>query len=120
MNIPHRLRLELGRYTNPVTPLSYRECVYCKCGGIDNEKHFILFCKPFETKRQCFFGRLRSLYPDFVQLTDDEMLTVILCPSTANMAKCVSKYLGIMTLTRKEIDFGLNPDKLELYIEHKV
>ena len=35
----HSLRVELGRYINPVTPLSDPECVYC----IDTEKHFILF-----------------------------------------------------------------------------
>ena len=40
----HCLRIELGRYTNPVTPLSQRVCLYCTSGACDNEQHFILFC----------------------------------------------------------------------------
>ena len=116
----HTLRIELGRYSCPVTPLSQRKCLYCLSGACDDEQHFILFCDTFKLKRQCFFGRLLVLYPHFLSLSDDERLRIILCPPTTEIAKCVSKYLGIMTNVRKEIDMGLNPQDLNLYIKHKV
>ena len=115
----HNLRVEQGRYTSPVTPLSDRTCVYCDSGMCDTEKHFILFCDTFKLKRQCFFGRLSVIYPEFMSLTNEQKLIAILCPSTTDMAKCVSKFLGIMTQTRKEIDMGLNPNDIQLYIQHK-
>ena len=59
------------------------------------------------------------LYPEFMTLSDEQKLCVILCPSTTEIAKCVSKYLGIMTTIRKEIDGGLSPNDLRHYIEHK-
>ena len=115
----HTLRIETGRYTVPITPLSQRKCVYCVNGACDTEQHFILFCETFKLKRQCFFGRLDALYPTFLTLNDEQRLSVVLCPSTLEIAKCVSKYLGIMTKTRKEIELGLNPDNLNLYLKHK-
>ena len=71
-------------------------------------------------KRQCFFGHLLVLYPNFLSLSDEERLCFILCPPTTEIAKCVSKFLGIMSNVRKEIDMGLNPKDLNLYIKHKV
>ena len=57
----HNLRVESGRYTYPVTPLSQRVCVFCDSGECDTELHAILFCDTFNLKRQCFFGRVRHV-----------------------------------------------------------
>ena len=62
---------------------------------------------------------MSELYPNFMSLSDDQKFCVILCPSTSDIAKCVSKYLGIMTNVRKEIDMGLNPCDLQQYVKHK-
>ena len=35
----HSLRIETGRYTIPVTPLSQRVCLYCDSGELDTEMH---------------------------------------------------------------------------------
>ena len=75
----------------------------------------LVFC----VKKTVIFNRLDALYPTFLTLNDEQRLSVVLCPSTLEIAKCVSKYLGIMTKTRKEIDLGLNPDNLNLYLKHK-
>ena len=114
----HTLRIETGRYTRPITPKVERKCLYCNSESIDNEKHFILFCGTFKLKRQCFFSRLNVLNPRFNDMTIDEKLNFILCPPNADVAKCVSKFLGIMTIIRKEIDMGLNPKDLNLYLKH--
>jgi hypothetical protein len=115
----HTLQIELGRYSCPVTPLLERKCRYCSSGACDDELHFILFCDTFRLKRQCFFGRLSALFPNFLLLSDGEKLRFILCPPTAELAKCVSKYLGILTNIRKEIDMGLNPSDLNVYTKHR-
>ena len=113
----HTLRIETGRYTNPVTPLSQRKCLYCLDGACDTEEHFNIFCNTFKLKRQWFFGCLEALYPKFLSLTDEQKLCFVLFLSTVEIAKCVSKFLGIMTKVRKEIDMGLNLNNLQLYVE---
>ena len=85
---------------------------------IDDEKHFILLCDTFKFKRQCFISCMNVLYSNFKILSIEEQLKFILCPPTIETAKCVSKFLGIMTKTRSEIDAGLNPNDLNIYIKH--
>ena len=114
----HALRIESGRYTRPVTPIRDRICRYCKDGLLDDEQHFILFCDTFNIKRQCFINRMNVLNPNFDVMTCEEKLRFILCPPTPDIAKCVSKFLGIMTNIRREIDMGLNPQDLNFYIKH--
>ena len=115
----HNLRIESGRHTSPVTPVAQRVCVYCASGECDTELHAILKCETFRIKRQCFLSRMTALCPSFSTLTDDQKLSSLLCPVTAKIAKCVNKYLGIISKTRSEIDLGLNIADLELYIQHK-
>ena len=110
----HSLGIEIGRYKYPVTPLCERKCNYCESNEIDDEKHFILLCDTFKLKRQCFISRMNVLYANFSFLSSEDQLKFILCPPTIEIAKCVSKFLGIMTKTRTEIDAGLNPNYLFL------
>ena len=115
----HNLRIETGRYTFPVTPVSQRVCVYCDSGECDTEHHAILNCETFNLKRQCFIGRVIALCPNFLMLTPEQKLTTILSPATPELAKCVSKFLGILSDTRKEIDLGFQRENLQIYLEHK-
>ena len=115
----HHLRIESGRYTTPVTPVAQRVCKYCSSGECDDELHAILKCETFKLKRQCFRSRMSAMCPQFSSLTEEKQLNTMLCPVSAETAKCVSKYLGILSKTREEIDLGLNPSDLELYILHK-
>ena len=109
------LKIEYGRHTQPVTPVSARLCLYCNSKSVDDEKHAILSCSTFNLKRNCFFGKISSIIPFFLELTLDEKLMVILCPSSPEIALCVSKYLGIITNTRKKLDQGLSADMLNVY-----
>ena len=56
------LGIESGRYTRPVTPVTSRICKYCSDNKIDDEKHAILECNTFSLKRNCFFGKITSIY----------------------------------------------------------
>ena len=109
------LRMESGRYTRPVTPIAARFCRYCSENSLDDEKHAILSCKTFTLKRNCFFGKISSLMPNFDHMTFDDKLLAILCPANADIALCVSKYLGIISDTRTKLDQGLSIDMLNTY-----
>ena len=109
------LRIKSGRYTRPVTPVTERFCRYCSDNRIDDEKHAILICGTFTLKRNCFFGKMSSLLPNFQQMSPDDKLSSILCPANADIALCVSKYLGIISDTRSKLDQGLSLDMLNTY-----
>ena len=63
------LRIESGRYTRPVTPVTARLCCYCNSNSIDDEKHAILLCNTFTLKRNCFFGKMSSIIPNCTQMS---------------------------------------------------
>ena len=109
------LRIESGRYTRPVTPVTSRVCCYCNSNTIDDEKHAILVCKTFTLKRNCFFGKISSHIPHFFQLSENEQLLTVLCPPTTEIALCVSKYLAILSETRNKLDKGLSSEMLNTY-----
>ena len=115
----HRLRIETGRHTSPITPLPLRTCVHCDSGQVDTEQHAVLHCETFTLKRQCFLARVNRMVPTFPLLTMEEQLITLLCPATADLAKCVSKFLGIISDTRKEIDLGMPLQQVQQYIQHK-
>ena len=112
------LRVEAGRYTRPVTPVEQRTCCYCKSQSLDNEMHAILVCNAMSIKRNCFLGKMSSLNPNFQYLSPENKLATILCPKNSEIAICVSKYLGILSETRKKLDLGLSDDMLGRYTKH--
>ena len=95
-------------------------CVYFDTGACDMKMHAILVFPTFILKRQWFFGRVTALLPHFDSMTADKKLHTLLCPATTQLAKCESKFLGIISDTRKEIDQGLQPEVLKLYVQHKI
>ena len=122
----HNLGIELGRRTQPITPLDQRKCIYCKhCSPdlsqqassanmsqpnpcLDDEIHFLVQCPTFKIKRNCLYGKLACLVPNFMQLNDSEKFSQMLCPTTPQAAKLVSKFAKIMFECRKKIDEGAN------------
>ena len=112
------LRVEAGRYTRPVTPVEQRICLYCSSQCLDDEMHAILACNSMAIKRNCFLGKMASLNPKFQHLSPENKLATILCPKNSEIAVCVSKYLGIISETRKKLDMGLSDDMLGSYTKH--
>ena len=62
---------------------------------------------------------MSALIPGFSNMTDRDKLLTVLCPVKTEVAKTVSKILGIMSETRKNLENGLSSDMLNLYIKHK-
>ena len=61
---------------------------------------------------------MSALIPGFADLNDRDKLLSVLCPSTTEIAKNVSKFVNIMTETRKNLDNGLSSDMLNFYAKH--
>ena len=100
----HHLGIELGRYAIPPVPPDQRMCKYCDSNTPDTELHFLLKCETFSLKRQCFFGKLKSLGITFNESAlDSEILSTILCPTSIPAAKCVNKYINILFKNRELI-----------------
>ena len=109
------LGIESGRYTRPVTPVASRLCKYCSSNRIDDEQHAILECNTFFVKRNCFLGKMIAILPRFEQMSPEHRLLTILCPSNVKIALFVSKYLKIITETRRKLDQGLSNTMLTSY-----
>ena len=62
---------------------------------------------------------MSALIPGFSDLSDRDKLLTVLCPVKTEVAKTVSKFLGIMSDTRKHLENGLSSDMLKLYLKHK-
>jgi len=60
-----------------------------------------------------------KICPLFDIMPVEQKFITLLCPATVQLAKCVSKYLGNISDTRKEIDNGLNRNDLLLSIKHQ-
>ena len=108
----------MGLYSSPITPLSDRICLFCDSKECDTEEHFILKCQTFTLKRNCFFCRMSALVPGFLEMSDRDKLLTILCSAKTDVAKTVSKFLGIMSEIRKSLDNGLSSEILNFYTKH--
>ena len=104
----HQLHIETGRYSRPnPTPINERKCKYCAEETVDDEAHFLLFCKTFQTKRECFFSKMNLIVPNFKNMIDQDKLSIILCPATPAAVKLSNKFIAILFSNRKRLDEGI-------------
>ena len=108
----HSLEIELLRYKVPSVPYSERYCRYCTQQVPGNEEHFLMLCETFMNQRNCFLGKLKSLNPSISNLSFENLVKTMLCPTTTQSAKLVNKYIAIMMRARKNIDDGLHVSNL--------
>ena len=85
-----------------------------------------MFCDTFLNKRQCFLGKIGSLFPAFSNLSTDDIIKFILCPTTPQSTRLVNKYISIKIKARDNIDDGIHvsnltfPPHVENYTCHDV
>ena len=102
----HQLEIEKLRYSTPPIPASLRLCKFCNSGQIGDEEHFLLNCDVFSLKRACFFGKMTSIKPNFINMSSSDKLKTILCPTSTAATKIVNKFVRIMFLARDNIEEG--------------
>ena len=124
----HRLQIELGRHTRPVTPVEKRYCQYCSpppprtCSppppsspgtlpaappAIDTEYHFVIECPMLDIERNCLFTRLGNHNPNFATFSKTEQFKTLLCPTTAENTKLIHRFIKNMFAKREKYDVDL-------------
>jgi hypothetical protein len=53
------LRIETGRWKRPQEKVEERRCRACMTGEVEDEKHFILDCKIYQTMREQMYERIK-------------------------------------------------------------
>ena len=71
-----------------------------------DEIHFLGFCETFLNKRQCLIGKLSSINPKILEYSQHDQVKIMLCPTTAQAAKLVNKYIYILLKARENLDNG--------------
>ena len=54
----HKLHIETGRYTRPITPVENRICSNCNSKSVEDEIHFLMYCPKFENHRRELFSNV--------------------------------------------------------------
>ena len=72
------MAVETGRYRSPKVPLAERLCNVCSEGAVEDELHFVTYCKPLSTERQVLFLKLADLNSDFLSLSNFDKLIFIM------------------------------------------
>ena len=66
----HKLRIETGRWTNPVTPREERFCPHCPRNKIEDEYHFLFECILYNELRKRFIPTYYWKRPSMFKLVD--------------------------------------------------
>ena len=113
--------LQKGCFHQINIDISQRTCKYCSHmigpdePNIDDELHFINKWKAFLVSRNCLFGKLSSLDPLFLNLTENQKFERLLNPKTCKEIKLVNKFIKIMFDWRDKIDKGFSIANLSIY-----
>jgi hypothetical protein len=67
----HNLQIEIGRYQN--IPREERLCEICNSGEVENETHFLLFCKAYEHSREDHRSSLENASSNEIKLNSQTL-----------------------------------------------
>ena len=65
----HKLQIELGRYTKPLTPSDLRLCDKCDLNKVEDEVHCFTECPKFATDRDSLFSIVKKYNNNFENLS---------------------------------------------------
>ncbi len=66
----HKLQIELGRYSKPITPKELRICKRCSSNVVDDEMHFLLECHKLAIERGALYKTIDSNNPRFSSMSN--------------------------------------------------
>lgn len=84
----HNLMIEKGRHLK--IPREKRLCT--SCNTMEDEAHFILYCKKIAKLRDNFIGNVIKHMPDFMSWQENEKIKYLLCPSTSKEVESLGSY----------------------------
>ena len=108
-----------------MTPFNQRFCVFCQTQPanmntnqicvesnsipiqfLDTEQHFLLGCNRFMNTRNRFLAKIAVLKPGFMELPESKKFSTLMCPTTAQFAKTVNRFIRFMVEAREKISSG--------------
>ena len=92
----HKLKIETGRHSK--TPVEKRTCPTC-IDQLEDEKHFIMYCKSYQRDRECLFHYISSKIPNFLTLDDNTKFTKIMSNNSCLIK--LAQFIKIGLLTRQ-------------------
>ena len=98
----HTLEIETGRYNNPPVPAEKRTCLLCENSEIEDENHFLLYCKTFSLERKSFYDKILKTDPAFIGKTDSEKITHLFETNDKNIQSVLAKYIYDCFILRTE------------------
>ena len=57
----HDLKIERGRYNNPITPINQQICTRCESNKIDDEIHLLLHCKAMNNECETLLNSVAGI-----------------------------------------------------------
>ncbi|KAL9977135.1 hypothetical protein ACROYT_G014508, partial [Oculina patagonica] len=101
----HSLRIQTGKYENAgaPTPVEERKCLVCKENHIEDEQHFLMYCKGYNDVRKELHFIVSQTDPRFVGLTDHEKIMYLLKLDNNATSRIIAKYIFLIFQKRKEI-----------------
>ena len=89
----HNLEIELGRHTNPKTPVERRICKNCHSNETEDEIHFLLKCQKFINIRLPLLNCARLSFPDFNSLPIESQFQLLMTTSDSDLLTQLGKYV---------------------------
>ena len=86
----HDLKIERGRYNNPITPINQRICTRCESNGIDDEIHPLFHCNAMSNDREVLFNSVVTIIN--MQPTNDMFLRII-TSKDITVVKSLAKFI---------------------------
>ncbi len=89
----HRLAIERGRYTVPLTPAENRICTYCPNQEVEDEYHFLMSCSYYQELRNTLTANVLKECRNFSVLNTKEQFIFMLIAGDT-ISSHVSKYIN--------------------------
>ena len=100
----HDLKIERGRFNNPITAINQRICTRCESSEIDDEIHLLLHCNAMNNEREILLISIAGIIN--MQPTNDIFLR-IMTSRDITVVKSLAKFIyGCFKQIRvKNIDY---------------
>ena len=86
----HDLKIERGRFNNPITPINQRICTRCESNEIDDEIHLLLHCNAMNNEREILLNSIAGIIN--MQPTNDIFLR-IMTSRDITVVKSLAKFI---------------------------
>ena len=96
----HQLEIETGRYKKKV--IDQRLCKICNENGcVEDEFHFLMTCKAYQTERNEFFTKLNAFIVPFESYTSQEQFLFLMSTNDTEVIMLLMHFIEICLQIRQ-------------------